>query len=211
MMRRLNMPGTHVALIRGINVGRAKRVAMGDLRDLFGALGYRDVRTVLNSGNVVFSAGNEKTERIAERVQRAMLDRLGVAARVLVLTRTEYATVIEENGLGVVASDPTRLLVSFCTDAARLKALAPLARRDWKPEAISLGRMAAYAWTPRGVLESDLLEAMGGVLGDSTTARNWATATRIQQLLEPETEASAPERRPKAGSRPRTRAGRPRR
>ncbi|HZW81825.1 MAG TPA: DUF1697 domain-containing protein, partial [Candidatus Deferrimicrobium sp.] len=80
------MEGKQVALIRGINVGRAKRVAMAELRALVEDLGYSDVRTLLNSGNIVFAApGTDKLDSAA-RIEETLSSRLGVSARVIVLT-----------------------------------------------------------------------------------------------------------------------------
>jgi uncharacterized protein (DUF1697 family) len=169
--------------MRGINVGRAKRVAMADLRGLLAELGYREVQTLLNSGNVVFSAGREKPSRIAKRIEGAMRDELGVTAAVTVLTAAEFATVLEENSLGKVAKDPARFLVAFCNDAARLKQLEPLTRQDWHPEALAVGSVAAYLWCASGILESRLSQAVGRVLGQSTTTRNWTTVTKIHAVL----------------------------
>jgi hypothetical protein len=97
-----------VALFRGINVGRAKRVAMADLRRVAEDLGYRDVRTLLNSGNLVFDGGRETPARSGERLQRAVADSLGVSAGVLVLTADDVATVVAENTLVDVAGDASR-------------------------------------------------------------------------------------------------------
>ena len=60
------MTDRRVALLRGINVGRAKRISMGDLRALFTGLGYGDVRTLLNSGNVVFTVARKNAGDQAE-------------------------------------------------------------------------------------------------------------------------------------------------
>jgi len=188
----------HVALIRGINVGRAKRVAMADLRGLAAELGYDEVRTLLNSGNLVFSAGRDKPSRIGQRIELAMAERLGVSARVTVLTAAAIGTVVRENALDKAASDPTRLVVVFCGDTARFKELEPLARQDWSPEAIMLGSLAAYLWCPAGILVSQLHEAVGRTLGDSTTTRNWATVARIHAALQLESVRTAK----KAGRRP---------
>ena len=177
------MANRHVALIRGINVGRAKRVAMADLRGLLADLGYGEVQTLLNSGNVVFSAGREKPGRIAERIEVAMRERLGVSARVTVLTAAAFLTVVEENRLGKVAKDPARFLVAFCNDPSRLKQLQQLARQRWNPEALAVGSVAAYLWCSEGILESRLAEAVGRVLGESTTTRNWTTVTKIHAVL----------------------------
>ena len=106
----------HVALIRGINVGKAKRVAMADLRSLLEKLGYSEVRTLLNSGNIVFDAAREATREVAARIEQAMVAKLEVSARVTVLTGSEFKTVVKENTLGAVADNPSRLLVAFLTD-----------------------------------------------------------------------------------------------
>jgi uncharacterized protein (DUF1697 family) len=174
----------HVALIRGINVGKAKRVAMADLRGLIEKLGYGDPRTLLNSGNVVFEAGREAPGNVAARVEQGMAAKLKVSARVTVLTAADFASVVEENPLGRVADDPTRLLVAFLTDLADRKRLQPLARESWKPDTFALGSRAAYLWCPTGFMESRLAEAVGRVLGDATTTRNWSTVTKIQALVQ---------------------------
>jgi uncharacterized protein (DUF1697 family) len=177
------LAGRHVALIRGINVGRAKRVAMADLRRLLADLGYRDVLTLLNSGNVVFSGGRGKPGRIGDRIEVAMRERLGVSARVTVLTGAAFSTVVEENTLREGARDPARFLVAFCSEPDRLKELEPLGRQSWTPDALAVGSLAAYLWCASGILESRLAQAVGRVLGESTTARNWATVLKIQAVL----------------------------
>lgn len=181
------MTGRHVALIRGINVGRAKRVAMADLRALMEGLGYTDSRTLLNSGNIVFTAGRGDPSKMAGRIEQAMATTLGVSARVTVLTAADFSTVLRENALAGVAEDPSRHLVAFLKEPADRKRLGPLAGRDWKPERLALGSRAAYLWCPTGILESRLAEAIGRVLGEGTTARNWATVTKIHALLTSET------------------------
>ena len=80
------MSSTHVALIRGINVGRASRVAMADLRAALSDLGYEGVRTVLNSGNVLLDAPGEDTGSIAAAIERVLAGDLDVPASVIVLT-----------------------------------------------------------------------------------------------------------------------------
>lgn len=156
---------------------------MADLRGLLVELGYREVQTLLNSGNVVFSAGHEKPNRMGDRIEVAMRERLGVSAPITVLTAAAFSKVIEENRLSNVASDPARFLVAFCNDAGRLKQLEPLTLRDWSPEALAVGSVAAYLWCSSGVLGSRLAEAVGRVLGESTTTRNWTTVSKIYAAL----------------------------
>jgi uncharacterized protein (DUF1697 family) len=174
--------GAHVALLRGINVGKAKRVAMADLRALVAGLGYRDVRTLLNSGNVVFTVPRGARGDPAARIEQAIAKKIGVSSRVTVLTAAELATVVRENPLGKVAKDPSRLLVTVLTNPKDRAKLAPLAKQDWAPEALAIGKRVAYLWCPRGQLESPVAKAVFQLLGDAVTTRNWATITKLHVL-----------------------------
>src|SRR5262245_34335358 len=163
------MVSRQVALIRGINVGRAKRVAMADLRALVENLGYGDVRTLLNSGNVVFTAPRAAPGDAAVRIEEALATRLGVSARVTVFTAGELSAAVTGNPLLEVADDPSRLLVAFLADPAAHRRLEPLAEQDWAPESLALGKRVAYLWCPAGILAGRLPEAVGRVLGDGVT------------------------------------------
>jgi uncharacterized protein (DUF1697 family) len=171
-----------VALLRGINVGRAKRVAMADLRKLLGDLGFAQVRTVLNSGNVVYDGGKVAPADAAARIEEALVLKLGVAARVTVLSASQFAELIEQNTLAP-AADAARLLALVLNNPADVQRLASLLQQPWQPEALALGRWAAYAWCPDGVLASKVVAALGVLLGDGVTSRNWATMQRLHVLL----------------------------
>ncbi|MGK5044156.1 DUF1697 domain-containing protein [Janthinobacterium sp. GB1R12] len=171
-----------VALLRGINVGRAKRVAMADLRKLLGDLGFADVRTVLNSGNVVYDGGAVAPAEAAARIEEALVLKLGVAARVTVLSASQFAELVEQNTLAP-AADAARLLTLVLNNPADVQRLAPLLQQPWQPEALALGRWAAYAWCPDGVLASKVVAALGVLLGDGVTSRNWATMQKLHALL----------------------------
>ena len=88
---------THIALLRGINVGGNKRVAMTDLRDVVTSLGHADVATYIQSGNVLFSSDQADTALLAAGLEQAMAGALGVEAGVVVLTRDELAQVARAN------------------------------------------------------------------------------------------------------------------
>ncbi len=177
------MESRHVALIRGINVGKAKRVAMADLRAMMERLDYSDCRTLLNTGNIVFTAERESPDEIAARVEQAMEMQLGVAAPVIVLSAAEFSTVVSECSLSDVAENPSRLLVSFLMDPAGRQRLQPLIHEDWGSEAFALGSRAAYLWCPDGVLQSRLPAAVERALGQAVTTRNWNTVQKIHALL----------------------------
>jgi uncharacterized protein (DUF1697 family) len=177
------MAGRHVALLRGINVGTAKRVAMADLRAIVEGLGYHDVRTLLNSGNVGFFAPAKVRGRPGPRIEQALVDQLGVSARVTVLTAGEVNAAIAENPLAKVTTDPSRLLVAVLRDPADRPRLEPLVKQDWGPDVLALGTRVAYLGCARGILESRLLEVVSRALGDGVTTRNWGTILKLGGLL----------------------------
>jgi uncharacterized protein (DUF1697 family) len=178
------VPETFVALFRGINVGTAKRVAMADLRALFERLGYGDVRTLLNSGNVVFTATGKGAGGAAARIEKEVGKRLGVTSRVTVLTGKELAEAVAKNPLGAIAANASRLLVLVPWDAKALAELKPLLREEWKPERLALGRRVAWLWCADGIRDSALWAAANRALGDRGTARNLATMTKLVALCE---------------------------
>lgn len=174
-----------MALLRGINVGRAKRIAMADLRALVAALGYTDVQTLLNSGNVVFTAPADVRGDPAARIEQAVAKQLNVGSRVTVLTARELDDAVTRNPLADVADDPSRLLVSVLADPKDVAKLRPLTRESWAPEVLALGPRVAYLWIPAGVIQSKLAKAVDRVLGDAVTARNWSTMRKLHDLVHP--------------------------
>jgi len=173
----------YVALFRGINVGKAKRIAMADLRALLEELGYREVKTLLNSGNAVFTARAGAPPKMAARIRAAVAGELGVDAQVVVKSGQDLASIVAGNELGKIATDPARLLVAMVSDSKALAALAVLAGKDWGEERVHLGRHAAYIWCAQGILESDALEALMRASGATATTRNWATLGKIHALM----------------------------
>lgn len=172
----------YVALVRGINVGRAKRVAMADLRKLISDLGYEDVRSLLNSGNIVFSAKALAPAKAAAAIETALVMKLGVAARVMVLSRDELSAIVVDNSLLALADDHARLMVFVIADPSLHEHVAVLCQSETGTGVMALGRHAAYVWCPTGVLDSAAAAAVGKLLGDATTARNWNTVTKLHQL-----------------------------
>jgi uncharacterized protein (DUF1697 family) len=174
----------YVALFRGINVGKAKRVAMAELRLLLGRLGYTQVVTLLNSGNVVFTAKSEPNARHATRIREAVADELGVDALVLVKSARQMAAIVSGNELAPVATDASRLLVALVQDDRQLTAVKTLMAEDWGNEKLHVGRQAAYLWCADGILESRALQKLlAGLVGLGTT-RNWATLNKIHALMQ---------------------------
>lgn len=173
----------YVALFRGINVGKAKRIAMAELRVLLGKLGYTDVATLLNSGNAVFTGAAEPAGKHAERIRQAVLKKIGVDALVIVKSDKDMAGIIAGNELGAIADDHSRLLVALTNDGKALASLHALAREPWGNEKVHVGKRAAYLWCADGILESKALGVLLKGLDNQGTTRNWATLNKIHALM----------------------------
>ena len=173
----------YVALFRGINVGKAKRIAMADLRELLESLRYTGVRTLLNSGNAVFTGRAGAPDTHAARIRAAVAKELGVDATVIVKSGEDIAGIIAGNALENVATNPSRLLVALTADTKALGSVKAIAARDWGQEKVHVGKRAAYIWCAGGILESRALEALLGALWPGVTTRNWATLQRIHALM----------------------------
>lgn len=185
---------THVALLRGINLGGRNRVAMADLRALVTGLGHTDVSTYIQSGNVLFTArpgAPEDTSALAAELAGAIASDLDVTAPAVVLTREELAAAVEANPFGD-EPDPKRVHAVFRSGpasqdlldriAAAVEAVAAKGSRD---TAVSLGRVL-YLHTPDGFGRSDLAAALVRLTAPpeagTGTARNWATTVKLLAL-----------------------------
>jgi uncharacterized protein (DUF1697 family) len=174
----------YVALLRGINVGRAKRIAMADLRKVIGDLGFTGVRTLLNSGNAVFMGPKATHKEVRRAIEEALVMKLGVPSRVTVLDSEELAQVVAGNPLADRVEEPARLLVFFLTRPRDHDRLEPLPAKDWGGEVLALGKRAAYISCPAGILQCRAAGAVGTELGDATTSRNWSTVLKLHALCE---------------------------
>ena len=173
----------YAALLRGINVGRAKRIAMADLRRWLEDLGWRGVRTLLASGNVVFEAPVQPAPKLAARIRATIAEQTGFDVEVVVKSAPEIAEAVATNPLRAVADDPAKLLVAFTADDASLAAAAKLVKDDWGDERIHVGTHAAYVWCANGILQSKAGTALlSGLKGQGTT-RNWSTLQKLHAML----------------------------
>jgi len=166
-----------VALLRGVNVGGANRVPMADLRVLADGLGWRNVRSYIASGNLVFDAGKEDH---AERLRAVMVAEMGVDVPILVLPADEVVSALA----GCPYEDAGNLVhVAFCwkapvVDTALCDMLIAADER-----LAGTGRVA-YLHAPSGVARSKLMARLEDVLGVSVTARNLNTLRKLAGMVQ---------------------------
>ncbi len=155
---------------------------MADLRELLDGHGYEDVRTHLQSGNVVLSS-TLSPRRLERTLERQLAERFGFDISVLVRTRAELAKVVEHNPLRKVATDGSRHVVSFLSRRLPAAVARELEAADVAPERVAISGREIYAWYPNGIQRSPL----GKLLDDSrlgvvSTARNWNTVVKLLEL-----------------------------
>lgn len=176
---------TFIALLRGINVGKAKRVPMADLRSLLSGLGYTGVATLLNSGNAVFQAAKGTPVMHSKAISQAISTNLKLDVPVIVKSARDLTAIVSENSLAKNARDHSRLLVVFVQDKKALSAIEAISPLVVPPEKLMVGRNAAYLNCVNGILASKAAAPMLGKAGKLSTTRNWATVLKLQALASP--------------------------
>ena len=180
---------TYVALLRGINLGGHKKVAMADLRELVTSLGHADVATYIQSGNVVFSTEQSDTAALAVALEEAIAQTLGVQARVVVLSREDLAQVVRDNPY---SDEPNLRAVHaiFLSGqpgpelADQVAAAQQQVAQRGSPDTAEIIGRTIFLHTPAGYGRSDLAASLVKIGQRKTdlvagTARNWATVTKL--------------------------------
>ena len=172
----------YVALLRGINLGPRNRVPMAELRAALEELGYEDVRTLLQSGNVGVTSGKSAT-KVREELEQAIAERFGVETVVVLRTRKELEALVKANPLGDVADEPKRLQVWFLTGKPKAAAVKELEAADVAPEVIAVAGKEIHVWHAGGIQRSPASKVLERAdLGAIGTARNWNTVEKLLDL-----------------------------
>jgi uncharacterized protein (DUF1697 family) len=180
------MPATHVALLRGINVGGKNPLPMKELAAEFVAAGCEDARTFIQSGNVIFSAPPGKDEdQLAHLLGARLAERFSYTAPLALRATEELRAAIANNPYLAMGAPEETLHVMFLTatpDAARVEKLDP--NRSPGDTFVVLGR-EIYLRLPNGMARTKLTNAYFDTkLGVTSTARNWRTTTKLLELME---------------------------
>ncbi|GGX08438.1 hypothetical protein GCM10010353_25170 [Streptomyces chryseus] len=177
---------TYAALLRGINVSGHKKVPMAELRELLAALGHRDVRTYLQSGNAVFTTDAEDSEdALATALERAVEQHFGFSVDCLVRSGAYLAAVADACPFPAAELEGKQLHVTYFSrpvTADRFTSVDPAA---YLPEEFRLGDRALYLYAPDGLGRSKLAEVLARpalLKGISATTRNWNTVAKLVEM-----------------------------
>lgn len=179
--------GRHVVLLRGINIGATNRVAMPALREALAEHGFENVRTYVQSGNVVLDS-DARPDAVAEQVRELIAGTFELEIPVVVRNRDELAQVVQSNPLGDVATEPKRYQVTFLSSELPAAVVEKLRDLVVEPERVAVIGREVYAWHPNGVARSKLwnkLASQGGLgSGVLGTSRNWTTVTTLMSMAD---------------------------
>lgn len=174
----------HIGLVRAVNLPGHNKLTMADLRALIERLGFQDVRTLLQSGNVVFRSGGGTTPQLEQALEKAAQERLRLKTDFFVRTTGDWRDVITNNPFPKEAErDPGHLLVMFLKDAPDRAQVTALQKAIKGREVVRANGRQAYFVYPDGVGRSKLTSALiEKMLGTRGTARNWNTVLKLGAL-----------------------------
>jgi len=186
---------SHVALLRGINVGGRNKVPMAELREVVTSLGYTAVTTYIQSGNVLFTTPDTDTAQMASALESAVSGAFGITASVVVLSRDQLARVLADNPY-TEEPNPRFVHVVFLSAELpkdlfdRIKVAESAAAAKGNRDTVTAIGQALFVHTPDGYGTSELAEGLFRIIGTpghtgvTATARNWATSTKLLSLCE---------------------------
>jgi uncharacterized protein (DUF1697 family) len=173
---------TIIALFRGINVGGKSTLPMRDLMTLFEELGCNNIRTYIQSGNVVFETTWESGEVLAKRISEKVAGRFGFKPFVLLLTVDELQQAIAQNPFPQAVGTPQSLHLGFIVSAPMNPDLARIEKLKSERERYQLIGKVFYLYAPDGVGRSKLAADAEPALGVPMTDRNWRTVCSIAEI-----------------------------
>ncbi|CCK26623.1 hypothetical protein BN159_2244 [Streptomyces davaonensis JCM 4913] len=179
------MTTTYAALLRGINVGGAKKVPMAELRTLLTGLGLADVRTYLQSGQAVFAAGQGDARSWTARITEAIEQHFGFTVDVIVRDHAYLAAVVDACPFPAAELEGKQLHVTYFSAPVDEERFAGIDRSAFLPEEFRLGDRCLYLYAPDGLGRSKLAEQLAKprvTKGLTATSRNWNTVVKLMEM-----------------------------
>ncbi|WP_328764156.1 MULTISPECIES: DUF1697 domain-containing protein [unclassified Streptomyces] len=177
----------YAALLRGINVGGAKKVLMAELREVLTGLGHTEVQTYLQSGNAVFASPKQDPAALARELERAVEARFGFAVACLVVDGTYLRAVAEACPFPADELEGRQLHATFLSEQPTEERFASIDGPAYLPEEYRIGDRVVYLYAPDGLGRSKLAEALykpAVFKGIDATTRNWNTVVKLVALTQ---------------------------
>jgi uncharacterized protein (DUF1697 family) len=174
---------TYIALLRGINVSGQKKIKMSDLKSLFENLGFKDIRTYIQSGNVIFKSSASAVKKLELKIETAIKNYFGFDVPVLIITPTELEKVIKQNSFLKKKKDTGKMYVTFLADVPSKENVSKFKKVDFSPEEYSINGKNIYLFFPNGYgrakINNTFFENKLKVLA---TTRNWKTINKLFEI-----------------------------
>ncbi|MFI5236642.1 MAG: DUF1697 domain-containing protein [Ignavibacteriales bacterium] len=172
-----------IALLRGINVSGQKIIKMSELKLLFEEMGFQDVQTYIQSGNVIFSSNEKSNEKLAAKISSGIKNKFGFDVQIIVIDQKEIEYVLKNNPFIKKKKEFERLYVTFLSDTPSKEYAQKLKSLDYSPEEYVINEKLVFLFLPNGAgkskLSNNLFENKLKVFG---TTRNWKTVKALSEL-----------------------------
>jgi uncharacterized protein (DUF1697 family) len=176
----------YVAMLRGINVGGHKKIKMEQLRASLDAMGLQQVKTYIQSGNVVFKTAKISSDSIRRKIEKAILEDFGHSVSVITRTAETLKSVIEKNPfLKQRGIDHDKLHLMFLSETPAASAIKQLEALVAAPDQLHCHGEEVYFYLPNGVADSILMKKpLERLLNAKITTRNWRTVNALHQMCQ---------------------------
>ncbi len=179
------MSETYISILRGINVSGQKKIRMADLKELYEELGFSDVSTYIQSGNVIFRPpGRVSEQELSERIENKIKDTYNFSVPVIIRSADEMRRTVEANPfLFEQHGQMDKLHVTFLGEKPPSAEVNALHEMDFSPEKFKIIEREIYLYCPKGYgrtrLSNNFFESR---LGVKATTRNWKTVSRLAEM-----------------------------
>lgn len=176
----------YAALLRGVNLGPNRKVPMADLRAVHEGLGHREVRTYIQSGNVVFDSPTDDPAALRSEIEEALAERFGMEIRVVLRTHAELQAVVASGPYADLDIDPRFVAVTFLDVEPEVDPATRVDSAAFAPDEFVLIGREIHQLYPTGMGRSKLPAALGRAIpGLLATTRNWRTVTKLAEMSAP--------------------------
>ena len=174
---------TYISMLRGINVSGQKKIAMAELKKLYESLGFKNVQTYIQSGNVIFEYSDANLSKLISKIEKKIKEYFGFDVLVLIRTKDEFQKLIENTPFS--KKDNNKLHVTFLSSIPTDSPIEEINKVKYKSEEFFISGKEIYLFCPNGYGKSKLSNNFfERKLKLSATTRNWKTITKLLEITE---------------------------